>query len=182
MPTVNTIRAFEPPPVPPFADYGRRRSSGTTITTSDSNSTTLRCPSASSIRSKTSIRPKSAKFSSYRLRSNSGLSLHTNEDILRQYTDYYPDGTPRVALYSNGNGQWPGERLKSINSIASSQRSSMAFTESDTFVDLAIPDFLGREMFEMVMKDPAASSQLWKFAASRGVGQNVDYLMKVSVT
>lgn len=58
----------------------------------------------------------------------------------------------------------------------------MAFTESDTFVDLSIPDFMGREMFEMVMKDPAASSQLWKFAQSRGVGQNVDYLMKVSVT
>ena len=184
MPTVNAIRAFEPrafepPPVPPFAEYGRRRSSANT-TISDSLSTTLRSPSAASNRSKISARPKSAKFSSYRLRSNSGLSLHTNEDILRQYTDYYPDGSPRVAMYGNGNGQWSGDRLKSINSIPSSQRSSMAFTEADTFVDLPVPDFVGREMFEMVMKDPAASSQLWKYAASRGVGQNVDYLMKVS--
>lgn len=184
MPTVNAIRAFEPPPVPPFADYGRRRSSANTLT-SDSISTTLRCPSAaSSTRSKISgsTRPKSAKFSSYRLRSNSGLSLHTNEDILRQYTDYYPDGSPRVGVYGNaggGGGQWGGERLKSINSIPSSQRSSMAFTEADTFVDLPVPDFVGRDMFEMVMRDPAASSQLWKYAASRGVGQNVDYLMKV---
>lgn len=184
MPTVNAIRAFEPPPVPPFADYGRRRSSANTLT-SDSISTTLRCPSAaSSTRSKISgsTRPKSAKFSSYRLRSNSGLSLHTNEDILRQYTDYYPDGSPRVGgVY--GGGQWGGgggERLKSINSIPSSQRSSMAFTEADTFVDLPVPDFVGRDMFEMVMRDPAASSQLWKYAASRGVGQNVDYLIKVS--
>ena len=58
----------------------------------------------------------------------------------------------------------------------------MAFTESDTSADLPIPDFVGREMFELVMKDPVASGQLWKFAASRGVGQNVDYLMKVSET
>jgi hypothetical protein len=34
-------------------------------------------------------------------------------------------------------------------------------------------------MFDMVMADHAASGQLWKFAADRGVGQNVDYLMKV---
>ncbi|CAM1503284.1 Fc.00g080600.m01.CDS01 [Cosmosporella sp. VM-42] len=179
MPTVNAIRAFEPPPMPPFAEFEQRRSSASTLTGSDSASTTVRCMSTSSTRSKASVRPKSAKFSSYRLRSNSGLSLHTNEDILRQYTDYYPDGTPRVALYGNGNGNWPGERLRSIDSIASSQRSSIAFTDSDTSTDLPIPDFVGREMFDLVMKDPVASGQLWKFAASRGVGQNVDYLMKI---
>lgn len=179
MPTVNPIQAYEPPPVPSFAEFERRRSSAATLTPSDSPGTTLRCASAASNRSKASVRPRSAKFSSYRLRSNSGLSLHTNEDILRQYTDYHPDGSPRVNLYGNNNGWTAGDRLRSLNSMSSSQRSSMAFAETDVSSDLPIPDFIGREMFEMVMKDSAASSQLWKFAASRGVGQNVDYLMKI---
>ena len=79
-------------------------------------------------------------------------------------------------------GQWSGERLRSIDSVASSsrsQRSSIAYTESESSGELPIPDLVGREMFDMVMADHAASGQLWKFAADRGVGQNVDYLMKV---
>ncbi|KAF4973909.1 hypothetical protein FZEAL_9135 [Fusarium zealandicum] len=180
MPNVNALRAFEAPPVPPFAEFDRRRS--TTSALSNGNTDSV----GSSLRglqpptkTRSSVRPKSAKFSAYRLRSNSGLSLHTNEDILKQYTDYYPDGTPRMGLYGNGAGQWSGERLRSIDSIASSQRSSVAFTDSDGSGDLPIPDLIGREMFDLVMNDPVASGQLWKYAASRGVGQNVDYLMKI---
>lgn len=174
--TVNALRAFEPPPVPPFAEFERRRSTASSMSNSNSSGG-LQSPPPPKTRS--GARPRSAKFSAYRLRSNSGLSLHTNEDILRQYTDYYPDGSPRTAgLYGSGQ-QWSGERLRSIDSIASSQRSSIAFTDSDGSGDLPIPDLVGRDMFDQVMSDPAASSQLWKFAASRGVGQNVDYLMKV---
>ncbi|OBS20749.1 hypothetical protein FPOA_07089 [Fusarium poae] len=164
--------------MPSLPDFERRRS----ITPSLShNSDSLGGLQSPPLRSRSS-RPKSAKFSSYRLRSNSGLSLHTNEDILRQYTDYHPDGTPRAGLYSNGGGQWSAERLRSIDSVASSsrsQRSSIAYTESDSSGELPIPDLVGREMFDMVMADHAASGQLWKFAADRGVGQNVDYLMKI---
>ncbi|KAH7258544.1 hypothetical protein MRS44_009946 [Fusarium solani] len=174
--TVNALRAFEPPPVPPFAEFERRRSTASSMSNSNSSGG-LQSPPPPKTRS--GGRPRSAKFSAYRLRSNSGLSLHTNEDILRQYTDYYPDGSPRSAgLYGSGQ-QWSGERLRSIDSIASSQRSSIAFTDSDGSGDLPIPDLVGRDMFDQVMSDPAASSQLWKFAASRGVGQNVDYLMKI---
>ncbi|KAK7397966.1 hypothetical protein QQX98_012659 [Neonectria punicea] len=175
MPTLNSLRTFEPP-LPPFAEFERRRS--TTSTNAESVGSSLRGLTASPTqRSKNGARPKSAKFSAYRLRSNSGLSLHTNEDLLRQYTDYHPDGSPRVAMYGASSG---GERLRSIDSITtSSQRSSITFTDSDTSADLPIPDFVGRDMFDMVVKDPAASAQLWKFAASRGVGQNVEYLMKI---
>ncbi|KAL3593495.1 hypothetical protein FPOAC2_07793 [Fusarium poae] len=178
MPTINAHRTFEPPTMPSLPDFERRRS----ITPSLShNSDSLGGLQSPPLRSRSS-RPKSAKFSSYRLRSNSGLSLHNNEDILRQYTDYHPDGTPRAGLYSNGGGQWSAERLRSIDSVASSsrsQRSSIAYTESDSSGELPIPDLVGREMFDMVMADHAASGQLWKFAADRGVGQNVDYLMKI---
>ncbi|KAM5363952.1 hypothetical protein ACJZ2D_011742 [Fusarium nematophilum] len=190
MPNANALRAFEPPPVPPFADLDRRRSTASSLSNKTDSISSLRdlqspTKTSASGAARSSARPKSAKFSSYRLRSNSGLSLHTNEDILRQYTDYYADGTPRVgggSMYGNGNGgggQWTGERLRSIDSIASSQRSSMIFTDSDGSGDLPIPDLVGRDMFDLVMSDPAASGQLWKFAASRGVGQNVDYLMKI---
>ncbi|KAH6894557.1 hypothetical protein B0T10DRAFT_253964 [Thelonectria olida] len=178
MPTLNSLRTFEPP-LPPFAEYERRRSTTSTLSSSNAESigSSLRGLTTSpSNRSKNgSARPKSAKFSAYRLRSNSGLSVHTNEDLLRQYTDYHPDGSPRVSMFNSG-----GERLRSIDSITtSSQRSSITFTDSDTSADLPIPDFVGRDMFDMVMKDDAASGQLWKFAASRGVGQNVEYLMKL---
>lgn len=177
MPTVNALRSFEPPPIPSLPDFERRRS--TTPAMSNHNTDSL--GGLQSPPKSRSSRPKSAKFSSYRLRSNSGLSLHTNEDILRQYTDYHPDGTPRAGMYSNGLGQWSGERLRSIDSVTSSrsQRSSIAYTESDSSGELPLSDIIGREMFDMVMADHAASGQLWKFAASRGVGQNVDYLMKV---
>ncbi|KAM0435811.1 hypothetical protein ACHAPT_002699 [Fusarium lateritium] len=173
--TVNALRAFDPPPVPPFAEFERRRSTASSMSNNSGNG--LQSPPKT--RSGASARPRSAKFSAYRLRSNSGLSLHTNEDILRQYTDYYPDGSPRTAGLYGGGQQWSGERLRSIDSVASSQRSSIAFTDSDGSGDLPIPDLVGRDMFDQVMSDPAASSQLWKFAASRGVGQNVDYLMKI---
>lgn len=178
MPTLNSLRTFEAP-VPPFAEFERRRSTTSTLTNNaESVGSSLRGLTTSpTLRSKNGTRPKSAKFSAYRLRSNSGLSVHTNEDLLRQYTDYHPDGSPRVAMFA-ANG---GERLRSIDSITtSSQRSSVTFTDSDTSADLPIPDFVGRDMFDMVIKDPAASAQLWKFAASRGVGQNVEYLLKVS--
>ncbi|KAH6984693.1 hypothetical protein BKA56DRAFT_631048 [Ilyonectria sp. MPI-CAGE-AT-0026] len=177
MPTLNSLRTFDPP-VPPFAEFERRRSTTSTLTNNaESVGSSLRGLTTSpTLRSKNGTRPKSAKFSAYRLRSNSGLSLHTNEDLLRQYTDYHPDGSPRVAMFA-ANG---GERLRSIDSITtSSQRSSVTFTDSDTSADLPIPDFVGRDMFDMVIKDPAASAQLWKFAASRGVGQNVEYLLKI---
>ncbi|KAJ4265072.1 hypothetical protein NW762_005316 [Fusarium torreyae] len=180
MPTLNALRSFEPPPVPSIPDFDRRRSTASSLSNQDPVASSLRGLQPPPPKSRSS-RPKSAKFSSYRLRSNSGLSLHTNEDILRQYTDYHPDGTPRAGMYSNGGGQWSGERLRSIDSVASSrsQRSSIAFTESDGSGELPIPDLVGRDMFDMVMADPAASGQLWKFAASRGLGQNVDYLMKI---
>ncbi|GKU04656.1 hypothetical protein FLAG1_06208 [Fusarium langsethiae] len=178
MPTINVHRTFEPPSMPSLPDFERRRSTTPSLSQNVDSLGGLQSPP---LRSRSS-RPKSAKFSSYRLRSNSGLSLHTNEDILRQYTDYHPDGTPRAGLYSNGGGQWSAERLRSIDSVASSsrsQRSSIAYTESDSSGELPIPDLTGREMFDMVMADHAASGQLWKFAADRGVGQNVDYLMKI---
>ncbi|CAF3533522.1 unnamed protein product [Fusarium graminearum] len=178
MPTINAHRTFEPPSMPSPPDFERRRSTASSLSHNTDSLGGLQSPP---LRSRSS-RPKSAKFSSYRLRSNSGLSLHTNEDILRQYTDYHPDGTPRAGLYSNGGGQWSSERLRSIDSVASSarsQRSSIAYTESDSSGELPIPDLVGREMFDMVMADHAASGQLWKFAADRGVGQNVDYLMKI---
>ncbi|PTD03849.1 Phototropin-1 [Fusarium culmorum] len=152
MPTINAHRTFEPPSMPSLPDFERRRSTASSLSHNTDSLGGLQSPP---LRSRSS-RPKSAKFSSYRLRSNSGLSLHTNEDILRQYTDYHPDGTPRAGLYSNGGGN-----------------------ESDSSGELPIPDLVGREMFDMVMADHAASGQLWKFAADRGVGQNVDYLMKI---
>ncbi|KAF5002092.1 hypothetical protein FGRMN_575 [Fusarium graminum] len=179
MPTINAIRSTEPPPMPSLPDFERRRSTASAMSNyTDTDSLGgLQSPPPRS----RSTRPKSAKFSSYRLRSNSGLALHTNEDILRQYTDYHPDGTPRAGMYSNGLGQWSGERLRSIDSVTSSrsQRSSIAYTESDSSGELPLSDIVGREMFDMVMADHAASGQLWKFAASRGVGQNIDYLMKI---
>jgi len=164
--------------MPSLVDFERRRSTTSSLSHHSDSLGGLQSPPPRS----RSSRPKSAKFSAYRLRSNSGLTLHTNEDVLRQYTDYHPDGTPRAGLYSNGVGQWSGERLRSIDSVASSsrsQRSSIAYTESDSSGELPIPDLVGREMFDMVMADHAASGQLWKFAADRGVGQNVDYLMKI---
>ncbi|KAK1715193.1 hypothetical protein BDP67DRAFT_399671 [Colletotrichum lupini] len=109
---------------------------------------------------------------SLRLRSNSGLSLHTNEDAFRRYTDYNPDGSPRSPTF--GPGIWP-----SLDSVSTSLRRSFGppvmEIEPET---LSIPDFLGREVFQMVLANASASQRFFHFAQNHGCGSDIEFLLR----
>lgn len=110
---------------------------------------------------------------SLRLRSNSGLSLHTNEDAFRRYTDYNPDGSPRSPTF--GPGIW-----SSLDSVSTSLRRSFAPTVMEVEPDmLTIPDLLGREVFQMVLTDAATSQRFFQFAKNRGCGPDIEFLLRV---
>lgn len=116
---------------------------------------------------------KGGKFSPHRLRSNSGLALHTNDDILKQYTDYYPDGTPRISVGLDGTG--------SLGFMSETRRSSVAVSEAESHTEPPVPSLAGRETFDMVMKNPETANKLWKFADSQGCGHHIEFLAKVAI-
>jgi phototropin len=109
---------------------------------------------------------------SLRLRSNSGLSLHTNDDALRQYIDYNEDGSPRTPLFSPV--VWRPEGIPSIDSISSGGTLSTASSHP-----LSIPDFFGREIFQMVLNNPQTRGRLRKYAKNYGLAESIDFLVKV---
>ena len=111
-----------------------------------------------------------------RLRCNSGLSLHVNEDALRQYTDYNADGTSRGPLFKPFNWQPEDEN----SSTRGSGHRNLILGDEQEWT-LPIPDVLGLEIFQTVLKDPAAASGLLKFSRGAGYGVNMAYLAKVSV-
>ncbi|KZL87459.1 k+-channel erg-like protein [Colletotrichum incanum] len=110
---------------------------------------------------------------SFRLRSNSGLSLHTNEDAFRRYTDYNPDGSPRSPTF--GPGIW-----SSLDGVSTSLRRSFGPPVMEVESEpLSIPDFLGREVFQMVLGHAIASKRFFYFAQSRGCGPDVEFLLRI---
>ncbi|KAI8281902.1 hypothetical protein K4K56_011538 [Colletotrichum sp. SAR 10_98] len=118
-----------------------------------------------------SVRPSKM---SLRLRSNSGLTLHTNEDAFRRYTDYNPDGSPRSPTF--GPGTWT-----SLDSISTSLRRSFGppVMEAEPTETLPIPDFLGREVFQMILGNAQTSQRFFHFASSRGSGPDIEFLLRV---
>jgi hypothetical protein len=122
-----------------------------------------------------SPKPRAGKLS-LRLRSNSGLSLHTNEDALRRYTDYNPDGSPRTPLFAPVI--WHPETANGIDRLSAQHRRSTALTPQSPSA-LPIPDLFGQDVFHMVLKNPTTAHRLWKFAQKQGCGESIEYLMKV---
>jgi hypothetical protein len=169
------------PLTPVYADCGRRRSSSVLPQSASGNlnhaatsSRPLTLSPPLSGRAPRSSRPKL----SLRLRSNSGLSLHTNEDALRQYIDYNPDGSPRTLQF--GPVLWHQDGMNRIDAVATDYRKSMGLSDTSSTASLSIQGFFGREVFQLVLNNPATSRRLWKFAQASGNGENVEYLMKVS--
>ncbi|KAF6835623.1 hypothetical protein CMUS01_05711 [Colletotrichum musicola] len=120
--------------------------------------------------------PRSARPNkvSLRLRSNSGLSLHTNEEAFRRYTDYNPDGSPRSPTF--GPGTW-----SSLDSVSTSLRRSFGppVMEVEPTETLPIPDFLGREVFQMILGNASTSQRFFQFAQHRGCGADIEFLLRV---
>lgn len=175
------------PATPPYYDYndglGRRRSTlglapepSNDISSKRSPLSPPLSPPVSRNRNTNVTSGSNVRFAQ-RLRCNSGLSLHVNEDALRQYTDYNADGTSRGPLFKPFNWRPEGE---SSGRRGSGYRNLVSAEEQEW--TLPIPDVLGLEIFQTVLKDPAAASGLLKFSRGAGYGVNMAYLAKVSAT
>lgn len=173
------------PTSPPYYDYdgglGRRRSTPGLVSEPGQDPPSKQSPlspplSPQMSRSRnTNVASHSNVRFAQRLRCNSGLSLHVNEDALRQYTDYNADGTSRGPLFKPFNWKREGGNP---STRGSGQRNLVSGDEQEW--TLPIPDVLGLEIFQTVLKDPAAASGLLKFSRGAGYGVNMAYLAKVS--
>ncbi|KAL2760216.1 hypothetical protein ACRALDRAFT_1059909 [Sodiomyces alcalophilus JCM 7366] len=173
------------PPTPP-TEHHRRLSMGCRTDGSASDSSTH--ASIDSARNRialaspplTPVLGSPDDLSSVRLRSSSGLTLHTNDDALRQYTDYNSDGTPRTPIFAPV--QWG-----SINGPASgrARRHSNATTVdrppncADPEPRLPVPDFFSRDMLHAALADPHTFHRLFQFAQKQGCEGDVEFLMRV---
>ncbi|KAL1902492.1 hypothetical protein Sste5346_001473 [Sporothrix stenoceras] len=111
-------------------------------------------------------------LSIHRLRSNSGLSLHTNIAALRRYTDYNADGSTRLPPTDerfDSDGRYNEEYFDGSNS-----RTPGAVAGTPT-----TPKLLSWETVSAVLDDPVARQRLMEYTRSVGGTENLDFLEKV---
>ena len=102
-------------------------------------------------------------LSIHRLRSNSGLSLHTNSAALRRYTDYNADGSTRLPTTDEGFAP------DSHHGEASDDVSGTPTT----------PKLLSWEMVSAILDDPVARQRLIDYTRLYGGTENLDFLEQV---
>ncbi len=152
--------------------YERRRTSGVTsptLTLSGARS----LYAASEVSRSRSIAGGDEVFSIHRLRSNSGLSLHTNSAALRRYTDYNADGSTRLPPTDelrDSNGQY-GDALSDSRTITSPGISSTP----------TAPGPFSWETVRAVLDDPVARQRLWEYSRVHGGAENLEFLDRVGI-
>jgi phototropin len=113
-----------------------------------------------------------------RLRSDSGLDLHTNKAAFRQYTDYNSDGSLRSQTSRARPLSFDG--VSNIDTISIGKRCSADLREP-LHQNRPIPNFFGREVIKMAFCDPTTGQRLCQFAQSRHSAADVEFLLKVGI-
>ncbi|KAI0132960.1 hypothetical protein BJ170DRAFT_576518 [Xylariales sp. AK1849] len=122
---------------------------------------------------------------SLRLRSNSGLKLHTNDSALSQYTDYQSNRQHNVYKsngYAGSASELTTSRMGRVTSPRLSPISSqegMAWTATGLVSTVPILDLFGRDSFRLAMESPCIVQHLIKYCEDHGCDGNIDFLMKV---
>ncbi|KAK6082607.1 hypothetical protein SCUP515_02362 [Seiridium cupressi] len=130
-----------------------------------------------------SSRPRPDRLS-LRLRSNSGLRMHTNDAALSQYTDYQSGGqqSPRKANYADSipeHGHQQIDDVLSPRSTRPNSRNSMPWVSADLSSSLPFLDLFGKDAFHMAMESPSIIRHLVKYCEEHGCEENIDFLMKI---
>jgi phototropin len=126
-----------------------------------------------------SLRPRPAMLS-IRLRSNSGLNMHTNQSALRQYTDYNSDGSIRSPAFSPKMLSPTG--MGHIDSVSVGKTPIAEF-----FSEISRPDgspianFFHPEVIQMALHNATTAQRLCRFAQTRNSGANMEFLLKVRI-
>ncbi|KAK6212502.1 hypothetical protein LQW54_005276 [Pestalotiopsis sp. IQ-011] len=116
---------------------------------------------------------------SLRLRSNSGLRMHTNDTALSQYTDY---SSPRKTTFTNSIAEHSHQNIDHILSPRSTRpgsRSSMGPQSPGLNSALPFMDLLGKDAFQMAMENPSIIRHLIQYSEESGNEKSVDFLLKI---
>ncbi|KAK8028401.1 hypothetical protein PG991_005457 [Apiospora marii] len=121
---------------------------------------------------------------SLRLKSNSGMTLHTNDNALSQYTDYNCYGRSPSAFGGSSPGL-PSPPTDRFTHSAQSARCASPFSRdgpgnlSGFTSCLPFMDFLGRDAFQMALDSPAVMRQLLHYCEKQRCEENVEFLIKI---
>jgi PAS domain S-box-containing protein len=122
------------------------------------------------------------KMSSYRLRSNSVFSLQNSDDGTTREVhapDVYVLPTPWNPVYGFGTPLGSIDSISASRSHHSSSLLSSSETDRDRYSQAALPNLLGQEAMHLALRNSETAARLLNFAASRGCGQYIEFLLKV---
>ncbi|KAK0714557.1 hypothetical protein B0H67DRAFT_490420 [Lasiosphaeris hirsuta] len=111
-----------------------------------------------------------------RLRSDSGLALHTNKAALCQYTDYNADGSMRSAPKPARSFSYDVAGSKETLSLGNGR--SAEFKEPPR-QSRPLPKFFDPEVVRMAFCNPTTGQRLCQFAQSKHCAADMKFLLKV---
>ncbi|KAJ1333101.1 phototropin [Microdochium nivale] len=118
---------------------------------------------------------------SLRLRSNSGLGLHTNEAAFKQYIDYGSSRSSRPKSYNPaGRTSTMDRRYQSAyDEVPELSPRSTAFTTSPLEAFPPSLDILSRDIFSMMLENQSTSQHFLNYCEDQGCEENIEFLMRV---
>lgn len=142
---------------------------------SNPNATALSPPPPASAAS--TAPPFQSKGLHLRLRSDSGLSLHTNQSAFRQYTDYNSDGSVR----SRSSPTRPHSLTESSSKDNFRMVSKPFCSASKDIIPPPknLPDFFDPAMIKLAFSNPTTGQRLCQFARTRNSAADMEFLLKV---
>ncbi|KAK4465861.1 hypothetical protein QBC42DRAFT_217879 [Cladorrhinum samala] len=143
---------------------------------SNPNATALRPPPLASTAS--TAPPLQSKGLHLRLRSDSGLSLHTNQSAFRQYTDYNSDGS-WGSRYSPTRSHSLTKSCSTDNFRLVSKPFSNSASKDIIAPPKTLPDFFDPAIIKLAFSNPATGQRLCQFARTRNSGADMEFLLKV---
>ncbi|KAK4641088.1 hypothetical protein QC761_609250 [Podospora bellae-mahoneyi] len=122
--------------------------------------------------------PQSTSHVPSRLRSDSGLSLHTNQAAFRQYTDYGSDGSVR-SISSRTQAGSPTEG-GSVDDAPIGPKPSIILKDSILQAKL-LPNFFDPAVIKLAFSNPTTGHKLCRYAARKGgpSASYMDFLIRV---
>lgn len=121
--------------------------------------------------------PKLRKDSSHtRLRSDSGLALHTNQVALRQYTEYSSKGLSRPPGYRVRPLSYDG--VRTCESLSLGRQRSSEFRPPSR-QSRPLPDFFDPGLIKLAFSNQITGQRLCRFAKSRHCAADMEFLLKV---
>ncbi len=118
------------------------------------------------------------KKSHARLRSDSGLALHPNQAVFRQYADYKSDGSLQIRPYRSRAMSY--DATSSVEDFVLEEEATIEEPKGFVFKDRVLPNFFEPSVIELAFSDPATGQRLRKFAETRQSTPDIDFLLKVS--